>query len=179
MRYFLAISPPENICKMISSYYDQSLKDTSWTDVHQIHLTLRFLGDIDTQKIELIKKRLKMIQHQSFQIQWDKIGCFYRGKTPQILWLGVIVGAGFVDLKKKIDDILFEFDIPKEKRVFHPHLTLARCKNVNPLDIKRWIEKHRPRKIPPILIKEFDLFTSTLSENAAVHKIEKKFHLIP
>jgi len=140
-----------------------------------LHLTLKFLGEIDDDKIEVVKKVLKTINLKKFEIWFDKLGIFSE-KIPRIIWIGVDENHKILfDLQKTIDDnlaILFE----REKR-FMAHLTLARIKKVEDREI--FFEKLKKIKLPEIKISvnEFFLVESKLKKTGPEYFVLEKFKL--
>jgi 2'-5' RNA ligase len=125
IRTFISIDMPKNVKERIGEIQN-NLPDFfgKKTEFENLHLTLKFLGEIDESKVEEVKKRLKDIKHQSFEAEIDDIGVFSE-KFIRIIWVHL---RGAEELQKKIDSVLqglFE----KERR-FMSHITIARVKAV-------------------------------------------------
>jgi 2'-5' RNA ligase len=125
-RCFICIEMPDEVVKEIARVQEEVGKrrfDGKMTELENLHLTLKFLGEIDTEKIEDVKKRLGEINFSEIECTLGEMGAFsYRG-NPRIVWVK-INGKGIFELQKKIDDALkgvFE----REER-FMSHLTVAR-----------------------------------------------------
>ena len=134
MRLFIAIELPETIKSElagIQSKLKASRADVKWVEPQNIHLTLKFLGYVQQDKIAAIKNAVDKIagQTKAFNISLSEIGAFPDLNSPRVIWVGIDdVGAGR-DLPLLVDVLaneLSKLDFPKEKRPFSAHLTLGR-----------------------------------------------------
>ncbi len=145
------------------------------TDLENLHLTLKFLGEIESKKMAETKKRLRKIIFSSFQTHLERIGIFHNLGNPRIIWMKA-TGKQIFELQRKIDDALAEV-FPPEKR-FMSHLTISRIKYVKD---KKVFEEHvkniHIRKISS-LIDKFFLMKSTLLDSGPVYEIVEEYSLI-
>ncbi len=149
MRTFIAIDIPESIKKEIIKIQKQLPKFAGKkTEAESLHLTLKFLGEVDEKKIEKIRKMLREIKLNSFEIQIQKIGMF----SDRIVWLGI---KNCNELQKIIDNQLSRL-FEMENR-FMGHLTIARIKNLE--GRKQFLEELRKIKLPEMkfIVKKFNL----------------------
>lgn len=139
IRAFIAIEFPDEIVKEVARIQELLGKRKfvgKLTEPENLHLTLKFLGDVDPEVLEKIRARLREIKFEKFNVRLGDIGTFsYRGK-PRIVWIKVL-GKGVFELQKKVDDALAEFGFAREER-FMSHLTVARIKYVP--DLKGFYE---------------------------------------
>jgi len=98
-----------------------------FTEPENLHLTLKFLGEIREEKIEEVKKKLSEIKFESFEAHLDEVGVFSE-KYVKIIWIK-LGGKGVFDLQKNIDEKLIEI-FEKEER-FMSHITIARVRDVS------------------------------------------------
>ncbi len=99
-----------------------------WTAAQNIHITLKFLGDIDERRLPELKTRLiSAVQGvQPFSLQVGKLGAFPNANRARIIWVGCqLEPAGFL-LQKSVEEATLEMGFPREKRPFSPHLTIGR-----------------------------------------------------
>jgi RNA 2',3'-cyclic 3'-phosphodiesterase len=171
MRTFIAIDIPKEIKEEIIKIQKQlPYFKGKLTEKENLHLTLKFLGEIDENKLKEIKKILGEIKLGSFETEIDSIGFFDNNKSKLyerqiIVWLHM---KNCEKLQKDIDEslsVLFE----KEKR-FMAHLTIARVKETK--DKKDFFEKIMRIKIPPMKfpVKKFRLKKSTLTEKGSIYE---------
>ena len=172
MRIFIAIEIPEEIKKEIIEIQKQLPQfKGKLTEYENLHLTLKFLGEIEGDKIEELKKRLMEIKFKSFETTLDKIGFFDKGKRG-IIWIHL---TNCDDLQKEIDKKLEGF-FEQEKR-FMSHLTIARIKDLK--NRNKFTEELKKIKVPAMKfsIKEFVLKESILNEKGPIYKDLEKYKL--
>lgn len=130
-RAFIAIEFPDEIVKEIIRVQDEVLKvkfKGKLTEPENLHLTLKFLGEIDSRKLEEVKRRLKQVKFNEMELKLGDIGVFNIRGNPKIVWIKVL-GDGIWELQKQIDLVL-EGLFDREER-FMGHLTIARIKYVD------------------------------------------------
>jgi RNA 2',3'-cyclic 3'-phosphodiesterase len=135
VRLFIAIELPEKVQAELKQL-QQSLKSVDpssvkWVDPNGIHLTLKFLGSVDIDKLEAVKLGLQnAVQGISpFQLELSELGAFPNLKRVQIVWIGLQGDLeALQELQKKIESNISPLGFPTEKRPFKPHLTLARLR---------------------------------------------------
>ena len=169
MRTFISIEFPEEIKEEIVKIQNQlpEFKGKK-TEFENLHLTLKFLGEVDEGKIELIRKKLKEIKFRKFESEINSIGMF----SDRIIWLGI---KNCDELQKEIDERL-EGLFEKEKR-FMGHLTIARVKFVR--DKKKFREDVKKIKVPEIkfVVKNFNLKKSVLTEEKPIYENIEVYNL--
>ena len=132
-RVFIAISLSEAINKKIEVIQDKLKKtkaDVRWVKSANIHLTLKFLGNITPEQISGLKEGLEKAarKFQPFSIFIEKMGGFPSIDSPRVIWVGISRGKEILNkMNKAIEDDLAKIGFPREERAFHPHLTLGRC----------------------------------------------------
>jgi 2'-5' RNA ligase len=172
MRTFISIDIPEQAKQEIKKIQDQIPKFFGKrTELENLHLTLKFFGEIDEKKIEKIRDKLREIKYSNFEAEIDSIGVFSE-KFIRIVWLHI---SGCEELQKMIDEKLKDL-FEKEIR-FMSHLTIARVKNIE--DKKEFLTKLREIKIPKIkfTIENFSLKESILRKQGPVYKVIEEYGL--
>ena len=135
LRAFIAIELPRATQEAIQSQtarLHQSLGDQSirWVQPANLHITLKFLGDIAATHLDFIKQSLTRLvdSHSAFDLQIGGLGSFPNSKRPRVLWAGIHAPAGLPTLQKTIEDGATRLGYNKEERPFSPHLTLGRVR---------------------------------------------------
>ena len=135
LRAFIAIEIPESIQTAIQketvslrSAADSSL--VRWIPPANIHLTLKFLGDVSTTNLQFIKQMLtqECAQNFSFDLEIGKLGSFPTPKRPRVLWVGVRAPAEFDKLQQTIESAAARLGYAPETGEFSPHLTIGRVR---------------------------------------------------
>ena len=175
-RVFICIDFPEEAIKEIARVLEILGKwkfDGKMTQLENLHLTLKFLGEIDEEKIEKVKKRLSKIKVEKFEAKFDSIGSFNRRGNPSIVWIR-IDGKEIFELQKKIDESLGELFKLEER--FMSHITIARVKYVkDKVGFSRHIKGIGVKEIR-FWVNGFKLKTSELGEMGPVYTIIEKYY---
>ena len=145
MRLFIAIELPSEIKQGIAKVQEQ-LRETGanagWTRPEGIHLTLKFLGEVEESRIDEIRKALiaAVGSNNKLSLSIAGAGAFPNEKNPRVLWIGV---TGDVEklgsLQAAVENAMTGLGFEREGRRFSPHLTLARIKFLKPRD--NWQQK--------------------------------------
>lgn len=140
----------------------------------QLHLTLKFLGEVPEERIEPIKQAINQIHIPSFQLKLKGMGCFPNLNYIRVVWIGITDGRdSLITLAQRIDKKMASLGFPKEKRAFSPHLTLARIKALRNTEKNLLSNKIRDSKESNIgvqLIDSFILKKSTLTPKGPIYE---------
>jgi 2'-5' RNA ligase len=134
IRTFICIEIPESIKSRISKLQEtlqQIDAQVSWSKPSNIHLTVKFLGNVESSRIERLSKALERSASgiSPFEIEIGGVGCFPSPRSPRVLWVGVsTIPEQLRQLHANIDDQLAREGFEREKRKFSPHLTLGRIR---------------------------------------------------
>lgn len=144
------------------------------TELENIHLTFKFLAEIDSEKMESVTERLRKIEFPVIDAKLDRIGVFGRFRHPKIVWIKVN-GKGIWELQKKIDDSLKDLFRPEER--FMSHMTIARIKYVR--NSKETVEHIKKIAVHPISwkINKFILKTSELKPLGPIYTTVEEYIL--
>ena len=136
MRLFIAIEIPAEIKREISNVQERlrgAGADASWTKPDGIHLTMKFLGEVPEAKVPDIMQGLRQAAQSEgpLRLEMKGIGAFPNTKNARIVWIGL---AGNIEqlmrLQGAIEDAMAGLGMPREERIFTPHLTLGRIRNI-------------------------------------------------
>lgn len=161
LRAFIAVEISSEIRKeliRIQSELKKCLKgDISWVEPENIHLTLRFLGQITDTQLEEIKKIVESIAKKikKFNMDLGVIGAFPDIANPRIIWIGINFGFNQLnEINAELEDKLETINFAVGEKYFHPHLTIARVKSLdkkNTLD--EIVQKIHPQQLPATIDK--------------------------
>ena len=139
-----------------------------WQADEQLHLTLRFIGEVSEDKAEDIDSALQTIRVAPFDVAVQGVGLFGTLKKPRALWAGVTPADPLVQLNQKIDTAVVRAGVPPEERKYTPHITLARFKGpVYRLD--RFLADYGHLSVPAWPVDHFTLFESHLAHTGAIY----------
>ncbi len=178
MRCFISIELPKEVTAEIkniqSDLESKNLFHGSFAKEENLHLTLKFLGEISNAQIEKVKLLLNEIKLRKFKASLGSLGIF-NTKTPRIFWIS-INAQEIHDLKKEIDETLSKV-FPKEKMEFASHVTIARIKGLEHRQkLLDYPTKNKTKKIE-FFIDKFWLKESTLTPDGPFYKTIEEFTL--
>jgi 2'-5' RNA ligase len=165
----LAIDLPESERKKLSQFR-QEFPHCRWVPENQLHLTLRFIGEIEVGLGHKIQTALSDLKSPGVELSLTGLGCFPNERYPRVLWVGIAPNEDLLELQQSIERKLQELEIPAERRGFTPHITLARFKSPPKKGFSEFLRKNNEFRSAPIPIKEFYLYSSTLSPKGAIHE---------
>ncbi|MEJ2690628.1 MAG: RNA 2',3'-cyclic phosphodiesterase [Deltaproteobacteria bacterium] len=178
-RLFVAIDFPEDIIQQLTRMC-YGLPGARWVDEDQLHLTLRFIGEVDGAQLKEIKDELATIKVAAFRLTLKGIGHFPPRKNPRVLWAGVDKNDTLLLLKNKVDAAISRTGLPGDDRKFAPHVTLARFKEPPSLSrLTTYIAGNNLFFTMPFVISSFHLYSSQLTPKGAIHTIEASYPLGP
>ncbi|QWV93419.1 RNA 2',3'-cyclic phosphodiesterase [Geomonas oryzisoli] len=173
-RLFIAVELPGDIKAALSSFRDE-IPGLRWVPPDQIHLTLRFLGDVLPQTCAMLKKNLAAVSFTPFPLTLRGVGHFPPHGHPRVLWVGLEESRALLSLQQQVEAAVVGAGIVPEERGFSPHITLARIKENASSAVARFESVHRALSFPPFNVEEFILFSSVLTPKGAMHRIEETY----
>lgn len=162
-RLFVAIRPPEQIRDLLIDAMDEG-PGLRWVGDEQLHVTLRFVGEVERPLASDIAAALAKVRFPPFQLAIRGIGRFDR-RSGGALWAGVEPRKPVAELAAKVDRACVEAGIEPERRAFHPHVTLARWNRGNAAEAQDFERRHSGLSSPPFAVDAFILFKSHLSRH--------------
>lgn len=180
IRTFIAIELPEEVKEYLVKLQDNlkaiDPRCAKWVNPDSIHLTLKFLGNVDTEKLDSIINVMEGIARNTapFELAISELGAFPNLKRVQIVWVGIDAKMEQLrNLQNDLDTRLVKIGFPGENRSFVPHLTLARVKeHVSPMTRLALGEAIAQTKLQQRLIipvSSFKLIRSQLSREGAIY----------
>lgn len=176
IRLFVAIPLPERVRMQLASV-QSGLQGARWIRPENIHLTLRFIGEVPNDVAADIDAALGSIEAPRFTVEIDGIGSFKRGKHPHALWAGIARTEPLMRLQAKIESALVRAGLDPEERKFAPHVTLARLRDVRRGRVEAWAQAHGSFRATPFEADRFVLFSSFLASAGAIYTPEREYAL--
>jgi len=175
-RLFIAVDLPTEIKNNLASM-SFGIPGAKWIDPQQIHLTVRFIGEVDGTTFLDIKAALKQVRLEPFSLTLKGVGHFPPRGKPRVLWVGIEQSQPLQSLKKRIDTTLAGTGLEPEGRKFSPHITLARLKNSPVQKVANFLAGNGLFSQEPFEVIDFKLYSSTLTPKGAIHKVENIYPL--
>src|SRR4051812_41398198 len=152
-RLFVAIRPPEHIRDILIDAMDDS-PDFRWQDDEQLHLTLRFIGEVERPVADDLADALGRIHADRFELRLAGVGRFEQ-RNSGALWAGVEPKPPVAALAAKVERACLAVGLEPERRAFHPHITLARWKGRRTREVAGFLERNRAFKSEPFAVSGF------------------------
>ncbi len=176
MRCFIALSISDPVKRNILEFIDLLKRydaNVRWLSREGIHITLKFLGDVDESKIVKIEDSLRTVSAMTgrFSLEIRGAGVFPDFSRPGVLWVGAGESEKLTRLHSDMEEALCRIGFSRDKRRFRPHVTIGRVKS--PVGIRTLLKELRSHKesvFGTIDIKEVDLMKSTLKPSGAVYE---------
>jgi len=176
VRLFVAIEIPDRIKDTLTALCG-GVDGARWRDRAQLHLTVRFLGEIDGAMARDIDDVLAHIAMPAFELHLRRTGFFNERKLARVLWAGVGDDAPLRKLHAKIQHGLAAIGLEPEHRRYHPHVTLARLGGIDPMEAEGYAARHGEYQSPPFSVDRYSLFSSHLSREGAIYTVEADYTL--
>jgi RNA 2',3'-cyclic 3'-phosphodiesterase len=175
MRLFVALDLPDAVRRALAELIAQ-LKPTSratrWVRPESMHVTLKFLGNVDAQKLDSISAVLATIHSaQPVELHFRALGFFPNEFKPRVIWSGIEATPNLLQLAAAVETSLQPVGFDPESRAFVPHLTLARMNSSRSLeDLVRAADAMKSYDFGSARETEFHLFESVLKPSGAEYK---------
>jgi 2'-5' RNA ligase len=171
-RLFVALELPAN-CKAALRGLDPHLSGLRWLPADQLHLTLSFLGDVDEAAEARLREALLDVRVPPFFLPLQGVGTFQARDRPSVVWVGVGTGHPHLfALHRRIQDAVLHAGLEPDLKPFHPHVTVARAKDISAQALKPFLRKHSDAEFGLFKVTGFDLFSSELASEGATHRVE-------
>ncbi len=146
-----------------------------WVPAHNVHLTLKFLGDVSPSNLDLIKHMLatEAGQCQAFDVHIEGLGCYPTPRRPRVLWVGLTAPAALASLQHAIEAAAARLGYASDEHAFSPHLTIGRVRqNASAADIQKIrpaLQETKVGNLGSALVDAIHLFKSDLQPTGSVY----------
>lgn len=190
MRLFIALELPETVIRHaagIIGRLKRSGPDIKWVRPESLHITLKFLGDVEKDEADELAVDLGVAYGNGRPLDLAVGGCgaFPNPKQPSVIWLGLNGDTqGLIRMAAKTEVICETHGFPREKRAFKPHLTLGRVRrgkgpntSLAPLSAAIAAAVRKNSNGPGFRANTIALMQSTLTPQGAIYKPVTKFNM--
>ncbi|WP_150305088.1 RNA 2',3'-cyclic phosphodiesterase [Pseudomonas saliphila] len=175
-RLFLAFELPEHIKQRLLDIREP-LRGARWQRADQLHLTLRFLGDVDDTATLQILESLSGLRSAAPEIRLHGTGCFGGSHRPFAFWAGVAPELPLVQVREEIDSRLVPLALAPDRHAgFKPHVTLARIRGGDASAV-RCAERHAGLTSEPFTLDAVSLFSSQQGLQGSIYSVLHRFPL--
>lgn len=174
-RLFTGIELPAALCDRLADL-NTPLAGAKWVEPEDMHITLRFAGDIDNPTANEFVASLSTIDEPAFELRLSGLGAF-GGQQPRTLWAGVETNPWLEALARANDRAARSAGLAPSKHSFRPHVTLARLKGSRPESVAAVLETLGGFESKPFQVSRFVLFSSRPKVGGGPYVIEEEFAL--
>lgn len=175
MRLFVALPLPDHLRDRLAALAE-GLPGARWVAPENLHITLRFLGEIDGRQASDVDAALDGIAAERFSLSLVGVDCF-GDPRPRSLWVGVESNPALTRLQAKVEQAVQRAGLPPERRKFKPHVTLARFTSHPGERLSGYVIRNALFRAAPFPVDHFVLFSSFLSHNGAIYSPEATYPL--
>lgn len=177
IRLFVALELPDSVRDRLVALQG-GVPGARWSRAEQMHLTLRFIGEVAENVAHDIDDALAVICASAFSLELSGVGEF-GGKNPRALWAGVKNSEALLHLQRKVETALQRIGLPPEPRKYSPHITLARLKAAPHEKLVQFLTHGSLFAAGPFPANQFVLFSSHLSQSGSIYHPERVYRLEP
>lgn len=167
-RLFVAIEIPAPVRHMLA-LLQGGVPGARWVSPDNLHLTLRFVGDVSSPAIGDLIAGLGQVSAPGFTLQLEGVGSFGNGRTKSVLWAGVRRSDALKFLRDKVDRAVVASGFDPDGRKFTPHVTLAYGKQAPTNRLGGWLGDHALFRSPAIEVAGFSLMESRRGGEGSVY----------
>ena len=183
MRLFVALEMPlaarNNLAALIASLRAIT-REPRWVRTENLHLTLKFLGEVAEDRLAAVETALAGIRsQQAVTLEVRGLGFFPNEKNPRVFWAGIEASSNLRMLAGDIESAMEKCGMAREKREFSPHLTLARLERSLPEALRRAVADNAHREFGSLRTGEFHLMQSKLKPSGAEYTTLSTFAFSP
>jgi 2'-5' RNA ligase len=171
-RLFVAIDLPNSTRQLLADL-DPHIRGVHWTEVDQMHLTLGFFGQVRGDVELKLGEKLSAIEFGAFFLPVTSVGAFSSRGAPKIIWIGVgKAHPHLFQIHKRIQEAALAVGLEPELRPWHPHITLARCREVSAQTLRKFLQSNADFDAGLIRVHAFHLYSSKLTPAGPIHRRE-------
>jgi len=176
IRLFVGVELPSDVTDRLYGLRG-GVPGARWLEPENIHLTLRFIGDVEDHEFCDVDDALGRVSGPAFDLEINGAGEFSRGRRPVMIWAGITPSPALLDLQRRIDGGLVKAGFPPEGRRYTPHVTLARIKDGARARVREFVAGNNGVRLGPFPVTHFTLFSSHLGHRAASYRAEAAYLL--
>ena len=175
MRLFVALSISDPVAQQLM-LLQGGVPGARWQSREQLHLTLRFIGEVDGSDARTLEDTLAGIDAPAFDLQLHGVGQF-GNKQPHALWAAGRKNELLEHLQRKVDNAIRRVGQPQDAHKFTPHVTLARLRHPDMDKLREWLITHALFTSSEFSVTSFCLYSSKLTSDGSVYRVEQEYPL--
>jgi RNA 2',3'-cyclic 3'-phosphodiesterase len=175
IRLFVALALPDSVAQSLLAL-QSGVPGARWMEREQLHLTLRFIGEVDGRDADAIDETLASVAAPRLTLGLKGVGAF-GGKNPRALWAGVAANDALIHLQRKIESAIQRLGFPAEERKYTPHVTLARLHATPAGRVMDYLSDRALYASGPFAADRFILYSSNTTPHGSIYAAEREYPL--
>jgi 2'-5' RNA ligase len=176
LRLFAAIAIPWDIAQGLADH-QTGLNGARWRTPEQLHVTLRFVGDLPENKAGDLDAELSAIACEPFELELAGAGHFGEPQDIHAIWAGVADSPALTRLQKRCESAARRAGLAADTRLYRPHVTLAYLKRPDPAAVMAWEAANNLLHSPAFTVKRFGLYSSHQTREGSAYRLEGDYPL--
>jgi 2'-5' RNA ligase len=177
MRLFTALDLPESIHAEVADLRALEHLDARWSPPSQYHVTLRFIGDVNSDRAAQFEEALGEVDAAPATCTPYGLDVLPSRQNPRVLILVLERTESLLSLYRDVSTVLQHEGLEPEDRTYRPHVTLARLDDLSPENVHVFLETHEAGSLASFQVESFHLYESTLTPDGAIHERRASFLL--
>jgi len=176
IRIFAALPIPPDIAAGLARR-QQGLAEARWSPAENLHITLRFVGDIAEPQAEDFDSALSKIDCGAMELELEGVGAFGDGRDIHAVWAGVADNPTLRQLAQACEGAARRAGLRPDTRLWRPHVTLAYLRQPNPVQVAGWIQANNLLKSPRFRVEAFGLYSSRATKAGSRYSLLRLYSL--
>ena len=178
IRLFVALAVPEPAAEVLAPLAG-GVPGARWSPPENLHITLRFAGEIAESLAEDLDSALAEVSVPAFDVTLAGVGAFGDPLAPHALWAGVEASEILVRLHRRCETAARRAGLKPDTRAWKPHVTLAYLTGADTSRVANWTAANNLVRVPPFRVDAFALYSSWRSGAGSVYRLERRYGLTP
>ena len=166
-RLFFGLKPPSELRDQLLDFM-HGIDNARWQDDDQLHLTLRYIGEVDVHRADDLAEAAESVRFLPFELTVNGFDVFQRKGVPRLLYAGMLPSEPLRHLQRRLERVCQSCGIEPEHRKFHPHITLARL-NSSTGPVHAFFRRKNATLRGQWVVNTFILYESFLQENGSLY----------
>ena len=176
IRLFAALEVPREIGEGLARR-QQGLPGARWSPLDNLHITLRFFGDVREDVAADLDGELAAIAGGPLDLVLEGAGAFGEAEDIHAVWAGVRENPTLRQLASRCEAAARRAGLKREARAYRPHVTLAYLRHADSMSVAAWIQHNNLLQSPPFRVERFGLYSSSLGREGSVYRLEAQYGL--
>jgi RNA 2',3'-cyclic 3'-phosphodiesterase len=176
IRLFAALPVPPDIAEVLGRR-QQGLPGARWSPADNLHITLRFFGEVSEPVAAELDAGLSALAMDGFEVALQGAGAFGERDHMRAVWAGVVDSEPLRRLAAKCETLAKRCGLKAETRSYRPHVTLAYLKHTPEARAAAWVQGHNMLRSPPWRARSFGLYSSWRSDDGSRYELEREYPL--